>query len=82
MARPGRDWRLLSIVGVAVLSLICAVGGSVAVSLVVANQTKQSICSGFEYFIHPPTAPPGPLRNREIANYANLTLFIHKIGCK
>jgi hypothetical protein len=82
MVRPGRDWRLISIVSIAVISLVCAVGGSVAVSLVVANQTKHSICSGFEYFIRPPTAPPGPLRNREIANYGNLLIFEHKIGCK
>lgn len=70
----------ISILG---LSLILSVGGSVFLSLSVARATKESICSGFEYFIHKPVPPKNtPLYRREARNYTNLIIFEHKIGCR
>jgi hypothetical protein len=70
------------IILIAILSLILAIGGSVLSSIIVANQTKQSICYGFNSVIKAPTAQPGSiLYRREQENYNNLLIFEHRIGC-
>lgn len=66
---------------VSVASLILAIGGSVMLSLYVAQNTKNQICFGFEYFIRPPTGPVSPVKLREEKNYNNLLIFEKKIGC-
>lgn len=67
---------------VVVLALAGSVVGSYALSLSVAHQSNERLCSAFAYFIHRPAPPLNTaMKQAQEAQYQKLVVFERRLGC-
>ena len=67
---------------IAVLLLLGAVAGSYALSLQVAHQSNERLCSTFAYFIRKPVPPFNTaLKKQQETQYLRLLEFERRLGC-
>ncbi len=64
------------------LMLGASVAGSYVLSLDVAHQSTERLCSAFELFIHAPKPPVDtPLKLQQQTQYRRLKIFESRLGC-
>jgi hypothetical protein len=65
------------------LSLICAVGGALWLSVYESQRSTERLCQTYAFFVRRPAPPINtPLKHQELVQYRNLLLFNTRLGCE